>query len=126
MAEMLGYSSVEEMQKAFDESIPDEPVCDQCGVDCQDPEKGKKFKCDTFKSDYDIDMEEEAKWVKEHPFACEFCDHFTKGYDGDFFDPGSGPECDGPTNASYLKTFPFDNGCKHHSKRRVESENLDD
>lgn len=120
MAKMLGYASVEEMEKVCAESIPEEPICNYCGVECQDPERGKKHACDQFVSHWDLEAAEEKKWAEEHPFACQFCEDYVKGYDGDFFDPGSGPECANPKGfrCMSLKGFPFVNGCKYHSKRR--------
>lgn len=126
LARMLNYGSVEEMERACAESIPEEPICNHCGIECQDPEKGKKEACDQFVSHWDVEAAEEKKWAGEHPFACEFCKDFTPGYDGDFSEPPTGPDCDGEHwQSQYLPGFPFDNGCKHHSKRRVQSENLD-
>jgi hypothetical protein len=124
LAKMLGYESVEEMQKAFDMAYEDElrrrNLCDQCGTEkCKDPEKGNKTEwqgCDSFKSHWDIEIEEEAKWVKNHPLRCETCASYVDGDDS----VGLSEGCEGKHwQSMYLPGFPFPNGCKYHSKRRA-------
>jgi hypothetical protein len=123
LAKMCGYSSVEEMEKACAESIPEEPICNHCGVECQDPESGKKQSCDQFVSHWDLEAAQKKKWAEEHPYACQFCSDFNKGHPSSFYDPGESEGCEGTHwQSMYLSGFPFPNGCKHHSKRRIQGE----
>ena len=100
LAKMCGYASVEEMEKA----------CAMESINEDAPDLTDEY-------------EDQAKWFKDHPFSCELCKEFITEIPDNFYDQGSGPECNGPNpNVCFLKAFPFDNGCKHHSKRRAGSE----
>jgi hypothetical protein len=124
LADMLGYSSVEEMQKAFDESVPAEPLCKTCAIDCNHTDKGTRLECPDHKDDYTLSMEQQAVWNKEHPLRCQTCDDFTGETPDIGMDQGSGPECGNPKGfrSMSLPGFPFENGCKYHSKRGIQGE----